>query len=183
MTDQQPEHDDIVIEDTEEVVAEKKAQNKKLSLKDQLKQCQAERQEYLTGWQTARAELVNYKKQHDQQLMERTKFANERLIGDLLPVLDSFTMAMGNKEAWEAVPENWRIGVEYIHTQLTTALEGYQLTVYGQIGDQFDPNLHEPIDTEDAAEGQQADTISQVLQKGYKLGEKVIRPAKIKVFK
>jgi hypothetical protein len=74
---------------------------------------------------------------------EYIKFANERMIEDLLPVLQSFDMAMGNKEAWEKADKNWRIGVEYIYSQLTKALSDNGLEEIKALGENFDHSLHD----------------------------------------
>jgi molecular chaperone GrpE (heat shock protein) len=62
-----------------------------------------------SGWQRAKADLLNARKRDEEEKKEYIKFANERMIEDLLPVLQSFDMAMGNKEAWEKADKNWRI--------------------------------------------------------------------------
>src|SRR3989344_7392847 len=91
-------------------------------LREKLKACQKEKDEYLAGWQRAKADLINYKREVETNKGELAKFANENLMRDLLSVLDSFDMAFINKETWESVPEGWRKGVEYIHTQFLTVL-------------------------------------------------------------
>jgi molecular chaperone GrpE len=87
-------------------------------LREKLKKAIAEKQEYMDGWQRSKAEFINARKRDEESRKEIIKFANEGLLMDIVPVLDSFTMAFSNKEAWEKVDQNWRIGVEHIYSQL-----------------------------------------------------------------
>ena len=70
-------------------------------IKEELKKCQAEKQEYLDGWQRVKADFVNLKKRSEKDRTAFAKYANENFILELLPALDSFDQAFGNKEAWE----------------------------------------------------------------------------------
>ncbi len=163
-------------EDTENPVAVLK------KLREKLRKCEVEKKEYLDGWQRMRADFANARKDDDTRRGEMIKFASEGLVEDMLPVLDSFSMAFGNKEAWEKVDANWRKGVEYIHAQILSVLESRGLIEIGIVGEKLDPRNHiatEVVVTEDTAK---EDTVSEVVQKGYRLHSKVIRPAKVKAF-
>lgn len=151
------------------------------SLRERLAKAVSEKQEYLNNWQRERADFQNFKKDESARLTRNAEAVRERFIEDLLPVLDAYDMAFSNREAWEKVEQNWRIGVEYIHQQLLKVLENYNVTpIKISIGDKFDHNLHESIET---VEGDGAeDTIAFVIQSGYMFGEKVLRPARVKVF-
>lgn len=181
-----PESGDTVVEndaDTldDSVVAEENALEAVKKLREKLKNSEKERMEYLTGWQRAKADLVNARKRDEADRQEFMKFANERLIDGLLPVLESFDMAIGNKEAWEKVDKNWRVGVEYIYTQLKKVLADSGLVEINPLGEKFDINRDEateyvPVETE-------ADDhkVVAVLQKGYTLNGRPMRPPKVKV--
>lgn len=151
-------------------------------LREKLKVCEKEKKEYLDGWQRMRADFANVKKDEETRRGEMIKFAAEGLVEDLLPVLDSFSMAFGNKEAWEKVDANWRKGVEYIYTQMLSVLESRGLTEIGKVGESVDPRLHIAIAELPTESSAKADTIAEVIQKGYRLHSKVIRPANVKVF-
>lgn len=151
-------------------------------LRDKLKVCEKEKKEYLDGWQRMRADFANIKKEEETRRGEMIKFAAEGLVEDLLPVLDSFAMAFSNKEAWEKVDANWRKGVEYIYSQMLAVLESRGLTEIGKVGEQADPRLHIAIDEVPATSEKEEGLISEVVQKGYRLHSKVIRPANVKVF-
>lgn len=151
-------------------------------LREKLKVCEKEKKEYLDGWQRMRADFANVKKDEDTRRGEMIKFAAEGLVDDLIPVLDSFSMAFGNKEAWEKVDANWRKGVEYIYAQMYSVLESRGLTEIGKIGEKVDPRTHVAIEEIPTNSEKEEDTVSEVVQKGYRLHSKVIRPAKVKAF-
>lgn len=148
-------------------------------LREKLHTCEAEKKEYLDGWQRMRADFANARKEEELRRGELIKFASEGLVEDLLPVLDSFSMAFGNKEAWEKVDANWRKGVEYIHAQMLSVLESRGLAEVGVVGELVDPRLHVEIEQISGDEAQSGKVV-EVIQKGYRLHNKVIRPAKVK---
>lgn len=151
------------------------------SLRERLAKAVSEKQEYLNNWQRERADFLNYKKDEVERLTRNAEVVRERFIEDLLPVLDAYDMAFSNKEAWEKVEQNWRVGVEYIHQQLLKVLENYNVTPMKiSVGDQFDHNLHESIETVEGVGAE--DTIAFIIQSGYMFGKKVLRPARVKVF-
>jgi molecular chaperone GrpE len=147
-----------------------------------LKQAKAEKEEYLTGWQKERAEFANYRKQEDERRAVFSEAMRERILTRFLSVIDSFNMAFANREAWEKVDEGWRKGVEYIYTQLNNIFEEYGVKTIGEVGDFFDPNMHESIDVVETDKKEMEHKIATVIQKGYKLGERVIRPARVNVY-
>jgi len=163
------------------VVAEENAQEAVKKLREKLKLCEKDKQEYLTGWQRAKADLVNARKRDEAERGEFAKFANEGLINDIVPVLDSFQMAMGNKEAWEKADKNWRIGVEYIYSQLVKALTDNGLVEINPLGQKYDHNLHEAASYEPVTEESKDQVVIQVIQKGYSLNGKILKAAKVKV--
>ena len=132
-------------------------------------------------WQRDKADFINSKKREEETRKDLIKFANEELMSELIPALDSFDMAMGNKEAGEKADKNWRVGVEYIYSQLLGALEKSGLKQDNPLGKKFDPNHHEPIETVKTDKKEDDGMIVQVIQKGYSLNGKDVRPAKVKV--
>ena len=163
------------------VVAEEAAGESIKKLRDKLKLAEAEKQEYLTGWQRAKADMVNARKRDDDERKEFTKYANENLIADLMPVLDSFDMAMGNREAWEKADKNWRMGVEYIYSQLVKALTDNGLKEIDPMGEKYDHALHEAISNEPVTDPKLDGVIVAVIQKGYSLNGKILKVPKVKV--
>jgi molecular chaperone GrpE len=99
-----------------------------------------------------------------------------------MPTLDSFDMAMGNKEAWEKADKNWRIGVEYIYSQIKKALSDNGLEeIVPAIGEKFDHAKHEAVSYEPVKEEKLDHVIIAVIQKGYMLNGKVMKVPKVKV--
>ncbi|HEY0908014.1 MAG TPA: nucleotide exchange factor GrpE [Candidatus Paceibacterota bacterium] len=147
----------------------------------ELEKVTAERDEYLQGWQRAKADFANAKKQHEAALKDYRTMANEGLIEEILPVLQSFEMAFGNKASWEKVDKNWRAGVEYIYTQLKTVVEQNGLQPVSPLGQKFDPAQHEAVRFEVTEDAAKVGTVSEVIEKGYMLGGKLIKPAKVVV--
>ncbi len=147
-----------------------------------LKACQKEKEEYLTGWQKERAEFANYKKGEDDRRVIFSEALRERILTRFLTIIDSFNMAFVNREAWEKVDENWRKGVEYIYSQMNTIFEEYGVKAVGVVGEIFDPNFHHSVELIETDKKELDHTIANVIQKGYKLGERVMRPAKVNVY-
>lgn len=151
-------------------------------LREKLKLAIEEKQTYLDGWQRDKAEFINIRKRDDEARNEFLKFAKQGTIEEILPVLDSFDIAMANKASWDTVSAEWRAGMEGIYNQLLGILTKNGVVAFGVKGDSFDPNLHQSVSmvaTEDKA---QDHTVAEVLQKGYMLAGRVIRPAMVQVF-
>jgi len=126
------------------------------------------------------AEFENFKKRNEKDWSERVKFANQRIVSDLLMVLDSFDKAMEESER-RGDASSLKDGIQMVRRQLMQILEREGLREIDTKG-RFDPFLHEAVlseEKEDAEDGM----ILEVYQKGYVLGKKAIRPAKVKVAK
>ena len=147
-----------------------------------LKVAKAEKAEYLLGWQKERADFANYKKGEEDRRKIFREASEERILSSFLSVVDSFNMAFANKEAWEKVDKNWRQGVEYIYSQLNNVFEEYGVKSIGVVGEIFNPNIHEPVDIVPTDDKDLDQKISYVIQKGYKLGERVMRPARVNIY-
>ncbi len=174
--------EEIVFENDAEFI-EKDPKQALDKLRKKLKETEAEKQEYLDGWQRAKADFINSRKRDADLQADIVKFANENLITDIIPVLDSFDMAMQNKEAWEKAPKEWRTGVEYIYNQLLSTLGQNGLKQFNPAGQDFDPKLHDAVDTITTEDSGEDGKILEVLQKGYSLNDKQIRSAKVKTGK
>ena len=151
-------------------------------LREDLKACRVQKEEYLIGWQKERAEFINYKKGEDDRRAMFSESMRERILTRFLAVIDSFNIAFTNKEAWEKVDENWRKGVEYIYGQMNTIFEEYGVKPIGEIGEAFDPNLHQPVEMIATDKKEMDHKVAVVTQKGYKLGSRVMRPARVNVY-
>lgn len=147
-----------------------------------LKACKAEKEEYLTGWQKERADFANYRKQEDERRANLRDTINEQVLSRFLSVVDSFNMAFANREAWERVDANWRHGVEYIYSQMNSIFEEYGVKTIGEVGETFDPNIHHSIESVPTDKKDLDHKVASVIQKGSKLGERVIRPAGVNIY-
>ncbi len=152
-----------------------------VALQAKLDKALAEKQTYLEDWQRAKADFINAKKRNEEELRDYKKYAQEGLIEELLPVLQSFEIAFGNKEAWEKADKNWRTGVEYIYNQLRGVLESNGLKEINPLGLAFDPMRDEAIEFVPVEKESDAHMVVNVIQKGYELGGKAIRAPKVKV--
>ena len=175
-------NDDIEFVEEDGEGAEIAASNKIKKIREELGVCKKERDEHLAALQRARADYVNLKRDMEESGARSGKLAKEKLITDLLPILDAFDMAMGNKETWEQVDENWRKGIEYIHSQFHKVLEENGVSVVDDLKADFDPVKHEPLETIETDDKKLDQTIAEIIQKGYCIGDKVIRSAKIKLY-
>lgn len=173
------ESDEFVPEDGEGNTAISKDTVKEL--REKLKKAIAEKQEYMNGWQRTKADFVNARKREEEARKETVKYANEDLLMQITPVLDSFTLAFANKEAWEKVDKNWRMGVEYIYSQLKGVLEQNGFAEFDPKGETFDALRHHAIETIPVSDKAQDHKVIEVVQKGYSLNGKIVRPASVKI--
>jgi len=176
---QKDDFDDVVIEDDDESVSFEK-KDKVSKLKEKFTKCQEEKQEYLDNWQRAQADFLNLRRRDEEDKQKAIKFAKQELIEEVISVLDSFDMAFGNKEVWEKAPEEWREGMTRIHTQLENILTKNGLEKINPLGERFDPGMHDAVSSQKVTE-EDDEKVMQVVQAGYRLHEKVIRPAKVVV--
>ncbi len=176
--------DDISFEENSEddVLNSGDFADKLKKLKSELKACKTEKAEYLDGWQRAKADYLNLKKETEENRGEITKWAKEGVLADLFTIADSFEMAFGNKETWEQAPENWRKGIEYIYSQLQGILRDHGVEeICPRIGEKFNHEQEHSIGTVPAESDEEDDIIAEIVKKGYKLHGRVVRPASVKV--
>ena len=151
-------------------------------LREKLKTALEEKQQYLTGWQKEKAEFINIRRRDEEAKQEFFKFASQGLLEELLPVLDSFDIAMSNKSSENAVSDQWRAGIESIYNQFKGILAKNGVEAFGEIGDPADPARFHMIGVDETEDPKLDHTVSAVLQKGYMLKDKVLRPAMVRVF-
>jgi molecular chaperone GrpE len=150
---------------------------------DELKQRAAKADENWDRLVRTTADFDNYKKRAIREKQEAIKYANETLLEQLLPVLDAFDMALSaaQKTSTDAV-KSLQTGIGLVHQQFKTVLAGAGLEEVDATGKLFDPNLHEAVaqkETAEVAEG----TVVQQMRKGYKLRDRLLRPASVVVSK
>lgn len=168
---------DIKIETSDDEGGESTLGDKLKQLREKLRACEQEKAANLLGWQRAKADFINVSKRADDERHLARASGIEDFIENLLPVLDSLEAAM------QTVPSDapWAKGFANVETLLKKTLDSYQVSVIDAIGVAEDPRIHESIQTTPASPTQKTHTVTSILQKGYKVGDKVIRAAKVVV--
>jgi molecular chaperone GrpE len=163
---------------------EKKQTGFNNTLRDKLKACEAEKREILEEAQRAKADFLNARRRlEEERRKDKDRYTIEH-IESLIPLCDSFQLAMANKEVWEKADSNWRKGIEGINSQLQNILSANQIFTVNPIGKPFDPNQHEAISTIAVDTSSEHDSIVAVVQMGYELRRsdsttELIRPARV----
>jgi molecular chaperone GrpE len=165
--------DDVVFEDNTEVtgIDHKKKTDQ---LKARIKELETKSAEYLDNWQRDKAEFINARKRDEASQQEFLKFSNEKLVLDIIPVLDSFDVAI---EHASEVSDEFKKGIESISNQLLSILNKNGVQKFSPKGEDFDPSRAQAIGTVKGDHGK----VVEVIQVGYELNGKVIRPAMVKV--
>jgi len=130
--------------------------------------------QYYKNWQRSAADFVNYKRRVEQERGEQARFANAATVINILPVYDDLQRAIETMDAHLA-GLNWAQGVVAIQRKFQGVIEALGVTEIPAAGEPFDPALHEAIARQPGEEGR----ILHVVQKGYRLGDKVVRPAMV----
>jgi molecular chaperone GrpE len=147
-------------------------------VEERLKQAELAAQEHHDAWLRARAEADNVRRRTQTEIANAHKFAVENFAGELLPVKDSLEAALAVETA---TAESMKSGVELTLRQLKSVFEKFNLKEIDPVGQKFDPHRHQAISTVES--DAEANTVVQVLQKGYLLHDRVIRPALVTVSK
>jgi molecular chaperone GrpE len=143
---------------------------------DKLKQ---EVQTNLDGWQRSRAEFSNYKRRTSQELTESRERGALDALAKVLPIMDDFDRALNNIPA-DLQNHPWINGTSLILKNLQKIMDEYNISIIDPLGEDFDPNSHEAIGTDDSSE-YEIGKVTATLQKGYRSGERVLRPALVRV--
>lgn len=169
--------DEVKEEPPEQTEKTDKKKPKKDKAKDKLRELEAKLNEEKDKRLRLMAEYDNYRKRTSAEKLGIYDDATAKAVEELLPVADSLTMAMQNMQD---APEEFKKGIELVSNQLKSSLEKLKVEAFCEVGDEFDPNLHNAvskIESEDFEENQ----ITAVFQKGYKIGDKIIRHAMVQV--
>jgi molecular chaperone GrpE len=148
------------------------------SLEEQIAQAKEDAQKYLANWQRAEADFQNYKRRMEQERDETRRFASAALIINILPILDDLERALGSLDA-RLAGLTWFEGIALIHRKILILLDNAGVSIIEAEGQQFDPRYHEAMMH---AEGEEGKVLAEV-QRGYKLYDRVLRPAMVVVGK
>jgi len=149
------------------------------SLEELLRRAELLAEEHHDAWLRAKAETENVRRRAQDDVLKAHKFASEKFVADILAVKDSLEAALANENQ---SAENLRAGVELTLRQLTSVFEKSNVSEINPLGEKFDPHKHQAISQIDAP-GVVANQIVQVLQKGYSLHERIVRPAMVIIAK
>jgi len=157
----------------------------KKKVKDKAESLQQQAEEYLDGWKRCKADFENYKKQQQEWAASFRIYAAQDVLEEIIPVIDNFELAVDHIPQTPA-NESWLEGISHIKKQLEHILESHNVTAIDvQPGQVFDPNIHECAEGQTSEEclsdGSKpgASKIAKVVRKGYKIGEKLLRPARV----
>jgi molecular chaperone GrpE len=151
-------------------------------LREDIKKLQKEKEEYLTGWQRAKADYVNLQKELGLIRVHTTNLTKEKVTEKLIPSIDSFELAFQDKANWEKVDESWRTGVISIYKQLLNGLKSLEIERIEEKNVPFNPLFHESIKITKTKDKEKDHHVDEIFQVGYKIGDKAIRPAKVSIF-
>jgi molecular chaperone GrpE len=168
----------------EEFVMEDEAENPALvvkRLREKLQKAEADRAEYLEGWQRSRADFSNLKKDEEMRRQHQEERLKASLAEEIIPVLDGFEMAF-KAPSWSKADPEWKKGIEGLFNQLQNALKRFGILSYRATeGLAFDPNKHEAVREVPVDTPEKEHTIVSTEAQGYTLGDFVIRPAQVSV--
>lgn len=161
----------IDIEESGEVLIKK--------LREKLKKSQSERQEFLDGWQRSKADFLNNKRRTEEEKGRELERIRADFLQSLLPLCDSFESAFRHSNELESVDEGWKAGIEQIYSQLQNIFSEYDLVEVEALDKSFDPQIHEALSNTKVSNKAQHDKVVEVVQKGYMIGDTLLRPAKV----
>ncbi len=149
--------------------------------KKQVEECEKQKAEFLAGWQRARADFLNYKKEEMERIGEFMNYSKEEMILKILPILDNFDLA--EKKLTENLLKDENIkGLLLIKKQVLDFLKANGVEEIKSVGEKLDLNLHEAVETVEV-KGKESGIIIEEIQKGYKINGRLLRPAKVRVIK
>ena len=162
-----------------------KCEEKLKKLREELKKCQKERGEYLAGWQRAKADFINARKDEEKAREIFIKFAEEKVLKEILLLADSLEEALAVKysvvDNAAHIDKKWKEGIKCIYQQLMKILKSHNVVVIECEGKQFNPEEHESVGSVEVEDSAKDQMIVEEVQRGYKLYDRVLRPAKVKV--
>lgn len=172
----QSEEDIEILDETDEDSSQDTTSKFK-KLKKQLQQCRAEREEYLTALQRLKADYVNARKDEEKRREDFYKFAEEKMVHELLPILDTFDRAFVGQD--EKNP--FISGFKHIKSQLEKILATHGVQPIDINGKNFDPNVAETIGTIATDKAELDGVVMEIVEQGYTMHGRVIKPSKVKV--
>lgn len=181
----QPEQEETRTETLEDLIIERPEQPGEIrteelgNLQQELAEAQAKATEYLDGWQRSRAEFANYRKRVEREQAETYQRAAGNIIKRFVEILDDLELALRNRPT-QGDGAAWSNGIELIYRKLLAILENEGVTQMMALGFPFDPNFHEAIAMA-PSDQHQSGTVIEIVKQGYLLGDRILRPALVRV--
>jgi len=169
----------VLEQDEEMEISEEIEVDESEALREEILTLQQQSGEYLDGWQRERAEFANYKKRTDRERQQLQDNISANIIRKYLEILDDLERALQNKPT-DDEGATWAEGIELVYRKFLTALEAEGVVPMEVANQQFDPNLHEAISQEPNDDFESGQVI-EVVRSGYMLGDRVLRPASVRI--
>ena len=168
-----------LLEETKELEQDTKLNEEMLKLEEEINALMDQNKGLEEKVKLAQAELINYRKRKDDEVESLLKYANTGIITEILPIIDTFEKVI-NKDDVSDEFKNYLVGFKMIYNNLCDILKKYGVEEINRVGQIFDPNLEQAllVDNDPTKED---DIVLEVLLKGYKLKDRVIRPASVKI--
>ena len=170
-----------LLEETKELENDTKLNNEMLKLEKEIQALTESNKALQEKVNLANAESINYRRRKDEETANILKFANQDLITEILPILDSFDKTVNQYDSnLSEELKKYQVGFRMVYENLKAILTKYGVEEINRVGEVFDPNLEQALLTE-SREDLEDEVVIEVLQKGYKLKDRVIRPASVKI--
>ena len=179
--DTEPDTDELVWEQTDSESAGQSMSAKLKTVRTELTEVKKQRDEYLAQLQRERADSINFRKSEEEKRKDLKRAIEQSTVEQFFPIVDSFDSAMKNRQLWESIDKNWRVGVEYIYSQLIKTFEDFGISRINPTGQNFNPETMEAHDY--VASESPPDSVVETLMAGYEHKGNCIRPAKVIVSK
>lgn len=150
-------------------------------LQEQIDKLVAEKDELFAKLQRVSADYDNYQKRSAKQISDSVNYEKELILKSILPVLDNFEHTLSGAEEIEDIESLWK-GVQIIYDQMLSILKGYGVEQIDSVGQKFDPSCHEAMMQRDEPD-EENEIVLEEFQKGYRLGDKILRPGRVIVNK
>lgn len=148
---------------------------------EEIKKLQEENKQFTDKIKLTQAELINYRKRKDEEVQTLLKYANVDIVSEILNVVDNFERAITHaNDSENAELKKYNDGINMIYTNLKSILNKFGVEEINRVGEVFNPNEEQALLT-DSVEDKEDEVVLEVLQKGYKLKDRVIRPASVKI--
>lgn len=169
-----------------EVVIEEEMDNSAEAIKklrEKLKTCENEKGDYLAGWQRAKADFINARREEEERRKDVVKFSEKVLVLELVSLADSFDGLFADKDGWEKIDKNWRQGMEWLRAQLMSIMKSRGVEAMENLGKIFNPKESESIGEVVVDKEEKDGIVMEEMRRGYKMHGIVIRPSLVKVGK